>query len=54
MIGVNEVEEMLGVAESKAYEIIRNLNKELNREGYLTVRGRVPESYLKKRYKLDE
>ncbi len=54
MIGVKEVAALLEVSESKAYAVIRRLNRELAEEGFLTVRGRVPESYLKKRFHLDE
>lgn len=41
---------MMGVSESKAYDLIRTMNSELQRDGYLTVRGRVPTAYVKKRF----
>lgn len=37
-----DVMEILGISKSKAYEIIRKMNKELEAEGYETIAGRVP------------
>lgn len=45
-----EVMEILGVSSSKAYELIRTMNEELQENGYLTVRGKVPVAYLEKRF----
>lgn len=45
-----EISEAMGVSESKAYGIIRELNKELRAEGYLTVSGKVPVAFFKKKY----
>lgn len=39
---VGDVMEILGISKSKAYEIIRKMNKELEAEGYETIAGRVP------------
>ena len=44
-----EISEAMGVSESKAYGIIRELNKELRTEGYLTVSGKVPVAFFKKK-----
>ena len=35
---------------TSAYEIIGNLNKELEEQGYLTLRGKVPTKYFVKRF----
>ena len=45
-LGVEEVKKLLQIKDSKAYEVIRQLNTELAQKGYLTVRGKVPEKYL--------
>ena len=45
-----EVMEMLGVSSSKAYQLIRTMNEELQKDGNLTVRGKVPVAYLEKRF----
>ena len=37
---VEEVAEELRVSKSKAYQIVRELNAELQKQGYLTVAGR--------------
>jgi len=42
----------LGVSRSTAYKIIRNLNIELQKKGYLVVSGRVSKRYFMKRYYL--
>lgn len=41
---------MLDVSVSKSYEIIRELNLELENEGYLVLRGKVPVAYFNKRW----
>lgn len=50
MINAKEVMKILMVGESKAYEIIRQLNEELTAKGFLTVRGKVPYKYLNERF----
>ena len=50
MLDVKGVMELLGVGEGKAYEYMRQMNEELAKSGYLTIRGRVPRSYLEKRF----
>lgn len=53
LLNVEQVKELLKVPQSTAYQVIRDLNKELNNEGYLTIRGRVEETYLRERYRLE-
>ncbi len=50
MLGVRDVMELLGVSESKAYGYIRQMNIELEKKGYITVRGKVPAAYFKERF----
>lgn len=45
-----DLQEILGVSESKAYQYIRIMNEELKKEGFLTVRGKVPAAYVQKRF----
>lgn len=49
-LNAKEVTEILGVSRSKAYEIIRRLNFELEEEGYIVISGKVPKRYLEKKY----
>ncbi len=47
---VTDVMRLLGVKQSKAYQIIRKLNKELENQGYLTISGKVSENYFYDRF----
>ena len=46
---VEEVAIELRVSKSKAYQIVRDLNKELKKQGYLTVAGRVSRTFFYKK-----
>ena len=46
---INELALLLGISNSKAQKIIRSLNKEMERSGYITVAGRVPLPLLRER-----
>lgn len=46
---VDEIMHILDVKETKAYEIIRQLNSELEQQGKLTVNGRVSRKYFEER-----
>jgi len=45
-----DLQDLLGVSESKAYAYIRQMNAELQEKGFLIVRGRVPAAYVEKRF----
>lgn len=46
---VEEVAPELRVSKSKAYQIVRELNAELQKQGYLTVAGRVNTAFFQKK-----
>lgn len=46
---ISDVMEILDVKETKAYEIIRELNKELEKKGKITVAGRVSKKYFEEK-----
>lgn len=46
---VEEVAAELGVSKSYAYKIVKQLNEELQKLGYLTVSGRVNTNYFRKK-----
>lgn len=46
---VDEVAEELSVSKSYAYKVIRELNVEMKKLGYLTVNGRVNTNYFYKK-----
>ena len=48
--GAKDLQELLGVSESKAYQYIRIMNEELQDKGFLIVRGKVPAAYVKERF----
>jgi sugar-specific transcriptional regulator TrmB len=43
---VQEVAELLGISEPKAYQIMRQLNKDLSEKGFITISGRVSRQYF--------
>ncbi|WP_333792050.1 hypothetical protein [Muricomes intestini] len=45
-----DLQELLGVSESKAYQYIRVMNEELKKKGYLTIRGKIPIAYARERF----
>lgn len=50
LLTANEVSELLGVSNSYAYKIIRDLNTELKTQGYLTINGKVDSLYVERRF----
>lgn len=46
---VEEVAAELRVSKSKAYQIVRELNAEMQKQGYLTVAGRVNATFFYKK-----
>lgn len=45
-----DISQMLDVSVSKAYELIKKMNQELEQEGYLVLSGKVPTAYFNKRW----
>ncbi len=42
----DDVAQILGISKPKAYSIMRSLNEELKKKGYITVAGRVSAKYV--------
>ena len=42
----SDISEMLDVSKAKAYNIIKALNQELEKQGYITIAGKVPKAYF--------
>ena len=40
----------MGISRSKAYQIVREMNRELKAHGYLTVAGKCPAQYFKQKF----
>lgn len=51
---VEDVMKLLHIKRSLAYRIIRKLNKELGKDSYYIIRGRIPRKYIIKRFGLEE
>lgn len=49
-ITANEIMGILGIGRSKAYEVVRQLNEELEKDGYNVIKGKVPVRYFQKKY----
>ena len=49
-VTVEEVQEILGVSRSKAYQIIQAMNRELKAAGYITIAGKCPLQYFKQKF----
>lgn len=50
MYDARELAEVLGCSESKSYQFIKQLNEELQKDGYLTIRGKISRAYADKRF----
>lgn len=48
-IRADEIVEVMGISQAKAYKLIRQLNEELRKAGYITVSGRVSRRYFEER-----
>ena len=48
-LNVNDVADYLDISVPTAYKIIRRLNDELSKMGYLTVPGRVSKTYFEQK-----
>jgi len=45
-----EVAKMLGVSRAKGYKIVRELNEELTKKGYIVIAGKIPKKFLEEKY----
>lgn len=46
----DEVQEILGVSRAKAYKVVKMLNEELKKQGYIVVAGRISKKYFAEKY----
>lgn len=49
-ITAEEVQQIIGVSRSKAYQIVQSLNRELKSMGYITVSGKCPLCYFNEKF----
>ncbi len=50
MMTADDVARELGVSKGHAYKLIRQLNDELQQDGYIVVSGKVPRAFWEKRF----
>lgn len=50
MMNVKEVQEKLEISESKAYQVIRQLNEELKAKGFLVIMGKCNRRYFNEKF----
>jgi len=50
MMDADDVADELGVSKGKAYKIIKELNKELEELGYITISGKLPRAFWDTRF----
>ena len=41
---------MLGVSRGQAYKLVKCMNEELAKQGYIVISGKVPKKYFSERY----
>ena len=46
---VGDVMQILGISRSAAYKLMRQINSELERKGYIVIRGKVSRKYFEER-----
>lgn len=44
-----DIMEIMKISKSKAYQIVKELNRELEKKGFVVLRGRVPRRYFEER-----
>ncbi len=49
-LDAKDISEMLGVSMGFGYKLIREMNAELRKDGYLVVAGKVPTAFFKKKW----
>jgi hypothetical protein len=49
MMGAQDIAAELNCSKSHAYKLLREMNKELSAQGYITMSGRIPKAYWAKK-----
>ena len=50
MMSADDIAEELGVSKGKAYKLIRDLNQELVKNGFIVISGKLPRAYWEKKF----
>ena len=49
-ISASELAETLGISRAQSYKIIKKLNKQLEKDGFMTLTGKVSRRYFEERF----
>lgn len=49
MMSAGDVAKEIDCSKSYAYKVVKELNKELSKQGYITIAGHIPRAYWKKK-----
>ncbi len=50
MMGADDVAAELGISKGHAYKVIRQLNGELEKAGFIVVAGKIPRAFWEKKF----
>ena len=50
MMSAEDIAKELGVSKGKAYKLIRDLNQELVKNGFIVISGKLPRAYWEKKF----
>lgn len=50
LLGATELAKILGMSKPYCYKVIANLNEQLEKDGYMTVRGKVSKVYFEEKF----
>ena len=50
MMSAEDIAKELGVSKGKAYKLIRDLNQELVKNGFVVISGKLPRAYWEKKF----
>ncbi len=50
MMSAEDVANALGISKGHAYKIVRQLNEELAKAGFIVVAGKIPKAYWEKKF----
>lgn len=50
MMGAKDVASELGISKGHAYKVIRQLNSELEKSGFIVVAGKIPRAFWEKKF----
>ena len=51
---VGDVMQILGISRSAAYKLMRQINSELEKKGYIVIRGKVSRKYFEEHFTLNK